>query len=129
MSEDPRTTEHKHPMTICLDFDGVCNTYRGWKGKEVLFEPAEGLTEFLQELKNRRYEVVVHSTRPAAKLKAWFKKHGLLGLVDGFPQDKPPAVAYVDDRGIRFLGSFDSLLHSIDLHGTEPWWLKERGSR
>ena len=125
MSEDPRTTEHPHPITICLDFDGVCNTYRGWKGKEELYEPAEGLTEFLEELKAQGYEVVVHSTRPPGKLKAWFKKHGLQELVDGFPQDKPPAVAYVDDRGIRFDGDFYKVLSYIGVRGTEPWWLKE----
>lgn len=129
MSEDPRTTEHKHPMTICLDFDGVCNTYDGWKGKNELFEPLPGLQVFLETLKIIGYEVLVFSTRPAHKLRDWFEVYGLLRLVDGFPETKPPAVAYIDDRGIRFQGSFDFLLAQLNFKGTEPWWLREGEGR
>lgn len=121
MSEDPKTTEHKHPITICLDFDGVCNTYDGWKGEDELFEPLEGLEEFLVELKARGYQIFVFSTRGPEKLAQWFYEHWLDNLVDGFPITKPPAVAYVDDRAIGFDGDFGGVLDDLR-RGTEPWW-------
>lgn len=122
MSENPKTTELEHPITICLDFDGLCNTYDGWKGKDELFEPLPGLQGFLEQLKIMGYEIAVFSTRPAKKLNAWFHRHLLLHLVDGFPDKKPPAVMYVDDRGFRFSGDFDEVLEEIKAYGTEPWW-------
>ena len=122
MSENPKTTEHMHPITICLDFDGVCNTYDGWKGKGELFKPLPGLEGFLVALKERGYQIFVFSTRGPEKLSQWFHLYGLNHLIDGYPIQKPPAVMYVDDRGFNFAGDFDEVLEEIDTHGTEPWW-------
>ena len=124
MSENPKTTEHTHPITICLDFDGVCNTYTGWEGDDELYEPQAGLRAFLERLKTMGYEIVVFSTRPAAVLSYWFHQHRLRHLIDGFPTSKPPAVMYVDDRGFNFSGDFDEVIDEIEAYGTEPWWHK-----
>lgn len=63
------------------------------------------------------------STRPARVLEKWFEKWGLRDLVDKFPKEKPPAVAYVDDRGFRFNGDFQEILTQLQVRGTEPWWM------
>lgn len=96
--------------TICLDFDGVMNTYTGWKGEDELYEPREGLPDFLSKLKGMGVEVVINSTRPALKIQAWLERYNLASLVDRVTDRKPPAVAYLDDRAVCFNGVFDSSL-------------------
>lgn len=102
--------------TICLDFDGVCNTYDGWKGEDELFEPRPELGEFIRALIDGGKRVAIFSTRPADKLAAWCDANlpQLSGEVANgnlfFPDRKPPADCYVDDRAIRFNGSFADVL-------------------
>jgi hypothetical protein len=102
--------------TVCLDFDGVCNLYTGWKGEDELFAPRNGLMEFILAMQGQGRRVAVFSTRPAEKLEAWFLQHfgdpatALIALGDlFFPAKKPPADVYIDDRAILFTGSFDGL--------------------
>jgi len=99
--------------TVCLDFDGVMNTYSGWKGEDELFEPREGLGDFLRKLQSAGFNVVVHSTRPAEKIKKWLGERGLNNLVYSVVDKKPMAVCYLDDRGIRFDGDFDAAFEAI----------------
>jgi len=98
--------------TICLDFDGVCNTYDGWKGENDLFTPRPGLAEFLLSLKSNGFTVVIHSTRPAEKIREWLQKFGVAG-VDQVTHRKPPAICYLDDRAVLFSGSFEDVLPTI----------------
>lgn len=102
--------------TICLDFDGVCNTYDGWKGELELFGPRDGLWDFIQSLIARGRRVAVSSTRPPERLQDWFERHFpdlREHIVSGdlyFPDKKPPADCYIDDRAVRFDGSFADIL-------------------
>lgn len=103
--------------TICLDFDGVLHSYRsGWCGAEVIPDPPiHGTREAIARLR-RLYRVVIHSARchsEAGRLAvdAWLKKHGI--EVDEICEHKPPAIAYVDDRAIRFRGEWESVLTEI----------------
>jgi predicted mannosyl-3-phosphoglycerate phosphatase (HAD superfamily) len=100
------------PRTICLDFDGVLNTYSGWKGEDYLFEPQPGAKEFINELRSLGYEVVIHSTRDPMKIGKWLVDHAILGPIKVF-KEKPPAIAYLDDRAIRFDGDFGKSLEEI----------------
>ena len=52
--------------TISLDFDGVLNTYDGWKGEDGLFSPRVGAYAFLRRL-SEFYVIVVHSTESDRK--------------------------------------------------------------
>jgi predicted HAD superfamily phosphohydrolase YqeG len=106
--------------TICLDFDGVLNTYDGWKGEDNLFEPRKGAKDFVNDLITRGFKVVIHSTRKPEKIEKW--------LVDNnFPPievhaTKPPAVAYLDDRAVTFTGYFNIAL--FNLIKFKPYWEK-----
>jgi hypothetical protein len=114
--------------TICLDFDGVCNTYTGWEGEDELFLPRDGLFEFILSLHENNKKIAIFSTRPADKLKKWFINYfkdpavSLIELGDlYFPDKKPPAECYIDDRGITFNGSFNGSLLTEVLNFKAFW--------
>ena len=105
--------------TVCLDFDGVCNLYDGWKGEDELFMPRPGLASFICQLLDAGKRVAIFSTRQPAKLEAWFRTNQPASapfIENGeifFPDKKPPADCYVDDRGVRFNGDFDAIMPQI----------------
>lgn len=90
--------------TICVDFDGVIHKYNGEYSPGVFNEPKEGAMEALAKLHDAGYRVVVLTARAdLASVKAYIIEH----LGDKvFPirvtDIKPPAIAYIDDRAIRF---------------------------
>lgn len=124
--------------TICLDFDGVLHSYvSGWKGIEPTDPPTHGAQEFVQDLLNMGYIVVIQSTRADTRegefaIMSWLQKHKFpvkeLQQQENNDQDwisatKPKALLYVDDRGIRFTGKFDDVIGWIQMNpGFEPWY-------
>lgn len=112
------------PKTIALDFDGVLNTYTGWDGPNNLFTPRENAKEFLQELRGNGYEVVIYSTREPKAILKWLREHDLIDLIHHVTTEKPMAIAYIDDRAIRFDGRFDGDLLQQVLHFKAHWETK-----
>ena len=112
----------EHPV-VCVDFDGVLNDYKGWQG-DMLYEPREGVMEFLEELSNN-YSVVILTTRNNEKVWEWLRKYGLDFLVDDVTDIKIPAIAYIDDRGLKFNGNFSKTLER--LHNFQTHWEKNLG--
>jgi hypothetical protein len=108
--------------TFALDFDAVVNTYSGWKGVDELYEPRPGLQKFLDELRFAGYtELVIHSTRDPERIESWLEKHRILGI-DRITREKPLAIAYLDDRAIRFHGDFEEALK--EAIGFQAYWEK-----
>jgi phosphoglycolate phosphatase-like HAD superfamily hydrolase len=112
--------------TVAVDFDGVLNTYTGWQGEDELFDPREGVEWFLDEL-TKTYEVVIYTTRDAVRVMHWLEHHGLAPYISSVENgEKPKAVAYLDDRAVRFDGDYRSALHHID-HDKVHWGDGRRG--
>lgn len=119
---------------ICLDFDGVLHSYTsGWQGADVIPDgPVDGASEFVKLLIARGFQVAVfsarsHQTGGLSAMATWWRKHGFppMGNYNSrpdvfFPDTKPAALLYVDDRGFRFEGDFVPVLEMI---GTKmlPW--------
>src|SRR5690554_2494949 len=84
--------------TVCVDWNGVLDTYAGFRGEEHFDPPRPGADQFLARLKAMGYRVVVLSTRSPAQVWDWLRRHGLDVHVDDVTDRKVPAVAYIDDR-------------------------------
>ena len=103
--------------TICLDFDGVINSYRsGWQGEQSIPDPPiHGTDRAIAKLRSR-FHVVVHSARCRTEtgrraIASWLELHGI--EVDEICEHKPPAHVYVDDRAIHFNGDWDATIAAI----------------
>lgn len=111
-------------QTIAVDFDGVIHRYsRGWQDESIYDPPVDGAVEALERL-HRRYKVVIFTTRVNPDMRGgneqldrvlgWLKEHGFREGVhfDEVTHVKPPAVAYIDDRGLHFT-SWDQALEEL----------------
>jgi hypothetical protein len=125
--------------TVAVDFDGVIHDYkRGWQDGSIYGEFMPGAVAGLSRLMSE-YAVFVHTTRNRHQVARWIEDrsgHGIecVTSVHLLPwkrtfwnqrgvllvtNRKLPAVAYIDDRGIRFT-SWDQALADLDGKGTGP---------
>jgi hypothetical protein len=107
---------------VCVDLDGVLNTFDEWRGSEYFHPPRDGSREFLAQLRLAGYRVVVFTVRWHEWVSAWLRENGLAELVDEVTDRKPPAHAYVDDRAVCFRGDFGATLDAIKEF--RPFWEK-----
>jgi hypothetical protein len=106
--------------TICIDFDGVINSYESGYGPHYKVDlipdgPIEGTKEAIEKLR-KKFKVVVQSTRcadPDGKqaIVDWLEKYDI--KVDEVVAVKPAAVMYIDDRAIQFRGNWTEALHLV----------------
>lgn len=118
------------PQTIAVDFDGVIHTYsKGWQDGSIYDPPLPGAIDALRQLM-ATYAVFIHTTRTATDVACWLSDYGFDTLVDvDGPQHpkrefwneqgvllvtdrKLPAVAYLDDRAVRFY-SWEQALYDL----------------
>jgi hypothetical protein len=99
------TQEGRRPYrpTIAIDFDGVIHRFsKGWQGGRIYDDPMPGVADSLASLA-ADYEIVVFTVRSdLAAVQRWLIQHGLAGWITDVTNAKPSAVAYIDDRAIRF---------------------------
>lgn len=106
------------PQTVAVDFDGVLHTYeRGWDDGTIYGDWVPGSVAALTQLM-RQYAVFIHTTRSARQVAQWIERQSGRGFEcttrvprSGFWNErgvllvtgqKLPAVAYIDDRAVRF---------------------------
>ena len=112
-AQDPRPV-------VCVDLDGVLNTFDEWRGPEFFHAPRDGAREFLQALQSNGYRVVVLTVRWHEWARSWLDQNGLGDLVEEVTDRKPAAVAYIDDRAVCFRGDFQETLRN--LQDFRPFW-------
>lgn len=113
-----------HVQTVAVDFDGVLHSYEcGWADGSIYGDWKPGAVAALGQL-TQQYAVAVHTTRNARQVARWIERtsgyafectthmprtwwgrrkpfwntQGLI-LVTNW---KPAAIAYIDDRAVRF---------------------------
>lgn len=99
---------------VCVDFNGVLDSYTGWQGARHFDPPRPGAREFLRALRARGYAIVVFTTRFPDDVWRWLGEFGLDELVQDVTDRKPAAHVFVDDRAVCFRGDFDDTLKQID---------------
>lgn len=99
--------------TIAVDFDSTLHQYdRGWQGGALYGAPIPGAVEALTRLHNEGFRLVVFTCRADNPNQTWAVQDWL--TQHGFPEMavtnvKPQAIAYIDDRGLRFTNWPDML--------------------
>lgn len=115
--------------TVAVDFDGVIHAYsRGWQDGSIYDEPLPGAFEALGTLHDQGYAVFIHTTRDPASVADWISDRSRLRTTNADPGEfwndttqilvtnrKLPAVAYIDDRAIRF-ESWPQALADLEQH-------------
>ncbi len=93
--------------TLCIDFDGVIYPYDGdWADGRLRFEPVPGAIKALHRLYAAGYTLVIHTTRcrqtgQAGAIFSWLAEYGA-PYIWQVTDTKVPALAYIDDRAVRF---------------------------
>jgi hypothetical protein len=124
----------KKKGAISLDFDGVINSYKsGFVAVDQLPDPpTEGAFDFIEDAIYSGYKVYIFSTRNGflggkEAIKSWLIKHDMSKeILDKleFPDKKPIAKVYIDDRAWEFRGRWPEL-EEIDKFQT---WHKGKSS-
>lgn len=128
MQNEPFVRPHARASkrTIAVDFDGVIHQYsKGFMDGSIYDLPVEGARDAMKSMVDKGYRVVIFTTRlnpdfdrtgiethaMRDSIKTWLKKYGFLVQVHyhELTNNKPPAIAYIDDKGIRF----DNWLHVL----------------
>ncbi len=113
MRVEPPRPRDERPI-VCVDLNGVLDSYTGWKHEKHFDPPRAGADRFLDALRGRGYRVVVHTTRWRDDVEAWLREHGLYERVDEITNEKVAAHVFVDDRAVTFQGDFEATLEEID---------------
>lgn len=100
---------------IAVDFDGVLSTYSGDPTRPP-GPPVPGALEFIEDALKRGAGVVVFSSRSRDDIEKWLDRHGFPAMPVFY---KPPVVAVIDDRAVRFTGDFRGLWKKA---WESPWW-------
>lgn len=119
---------------ICLDFDGVIHSYTsGWQGARTIGDPpVEGALVFMAHALDLGYDVVIHSSRARywggiRAMRQWLKNCSGMLWYDSFQTGlesvrftrwKPAAIVTIDDRAIRFTGTFPKPQEAVAML---PW--------
>lgn len=99
-------------QTICIDFDATICSYDGWGDGTIRGTPIPGAMDAMLNLINRGYKVVILSARPREQIVPWLTEHWPFKMYPApeVTNTKIPAIAYVDDRAVRFENNWPQIL-------------------
>ena len=122
-------------VDMCFDFDGVIHFHPEHTPNDVVAgEPVQGVMDKLKEY-SKKYTIAVFSVRSAilegrTAMERFIAHHGGQALASKiqYPDHKPIAHWYLDDRGIRIDGP-DTFPSSEELEATAiPWCKREKSA-
>jgi hypothetical protein len=132
-------SETKFKPTICIDMDGVIHKYsRGWQDGTLYDDITEGFFEWVEAVRDD-FKLVIYSSRSKDEngtilMSMWLHEQRNKWIRDGgkrdetepleieFANEKPAAWLTIDDRCIRFDGSWTAPeLSRSALWAFRPW--------
>ena len=99
--------------TVAVDFDGTLTRAVPYTAGPATAPAQSGIRHAIERVRALGLRVVVLTARPPSECYAWLAHHGILALIDGVTNTKPPAIAYIDDRGIQFTGDWDAVVTQL----------------
>jgi hypothetical protein len=129
----------KFRPTICVDFDGVIHDYmRGWQDGKIYGDVTRGFFEWVERVRDH-VKLVIYSSRSkddngTILMSMWLHEQRNKWIAAGgqrnetepleieFAHEKPAAWLTIDDRCVRFDGSWDNpLLTAAAMLAFKPW--------
>ena len=121
IDEYNKLQRHENDNHLAIDFDGVIHgNSKGFYDGTVYDDPIPGSIDAIKLLA-KKYVIVLFTAkvkpdRPLVNGKTgeeliweWLEKYEIASLVKEITCEKPRAVAYIDDKGIRFNNWKDTL--------------------
>ncbi len=120
--------KHSYPdeqINIGVDFDGVIHKCsKGYFDGTIYDEPIEGTHEALKKL-SEKYTVILYTCKAkpdrglvngktgTTLVWEWLEKHNMAKYISKVTSEKPRAVAYIDDKSIKF-SNWETCLVEVD---------------
>ena len=98
--------------TILIDLDGVLNTYTGRFDEDFIPPIKDGALDFIKDLAID-YKIIIFTSRNLLLASEWIIKNGLREYIDDLTNIKRPCYLFIDDRCIKFNGSYYNLKTQI----------------
>lgn len=111
--------KENYKKTILIDLDGVLNEYKGDFNKNFIPPIKRGAKNFIKKL-SQNFEIKIFTTRNRLLTAKWLIENNLDSLVCDITNVKDIAYLYIDDRCLKFDGSFKKLATEIETF--KPHW-------
>ncbi len=120
----------ENKKNIAIDFDGVIHACsKGYHDGTVYDVPIDGSLEAIKFLYDKGFKIIIYSCksrsdRPSVRGKNgtemiwdWLEKYNVKQYVTDVVSEKPRAICFIDDKGVRFVNWKDafSQLESIGI--------------
>ena len=115
IDEYDKMQHHENNYQVAIDFDGVVHgNSKGFHDGTVYDPPIEGSSDAIKWFKSQGYDIVLFTAkvkpdRPLVNGKTgeeliweWLSKYEIDTYIKEITCEKPRAICYIDDRGIRF---------------------------
>ena len=102
-------------INIGIDFDGVIHrSSKGFYDGTIYDEPVKGSYEALKKI-SEKYKIIIFTAKAKPDrpliggkngvelVSDWLRKYNMLQFVSDITSEKPRAVAYIDDKAIKFI--------------------------
>lgn len=122
IKEYDKMQNHENNFQVAIDFDGVVHgNSKGFYDGTVYDSPIDGSIDAIKWFDSQGYEIVLFTAkvkpdRPLVNNKTgeeliweWLKKYDIDKFIKEITCEKPRAICYIDDKGIRFDSWKDTL--------------------
>jgi|WetSurSiteA1Bulk_404760.scaffolds.fasta_scaffold01976_4 hypothetical protein len=92
--------------TIILELDGLVADYRGQFLPGFIPPPRSGIQDFLDDLINAKYSLILRSSRDMHVVQKWLEDNDLAFYFNGIHAGYPVAFATIGPREITFRDDF-----------------------
>tara|TARA_B100001250_G_scaffold224022_1_gene192098 strand:+ start:10188 stop:10586 length:399 start_codon:yes stop_codon:yes gene_type:complete len=115
IKEYDKMQHYENNFQVAIDFDGVVHgNSKGFHDGTVYDPPIEGSIDAIKWFNSQGYDIVLFTAkvkpdRPLVNNKTgeeliweWLKKYEIDTFIKEITCEKPRAICYIDDKGIRF---------------------------